>query len=150
MRIFVDADACPVKGLIVDIAKDYGIPVTMVIDTSHQYNDGYSEVIVVSKGADAADFKLVNLAGKGDVVVTQDYGVAAMALAKGAAAISENGMIYTGDNIDGLLMGRHQNKKIRSAGGRTKGPPKRGKSQDRAFEEKFAALVRELTGREDY
>jgi len=137
----VDADACPVKGIIVDIAKKNGIPVTMVIDTSHEYNDGYSEVIVVSRGADAADFKLVNLAGKGDVVVTQDYGVAAMALAKGALAISQNGMLYDGGNIDGLLMGRHQNRKIRSAGGRTKGPPKRSRSQDVDFEEALLKLI---------
>ncbi len=141
MRILVDADACPVKGIIVDIAKKNGIPVTMVIDTSHEYNDGYSEVIVVSRGADAADFKLVNLAGKGDVVVTQDYGVAAMALAKGALAISQNGMLYDGGNIDGLLMGRHQNRKIRSAGGRTKGPPKRSRSQDVDFEEALLKLI---------
>lgn len=137
----MDADACPVKGIIVDIAKKNGIPVTMVIDTSHEYNDGYSEVIVVSRGADAADFKLVNLAGKGDVVVTQDYGVAAMALAKGALAISQNGMLYDGGNIDGLLMGRHQNRKIRSAGGRTKGPPKRSRSQDVDFEEALLKLI---------
>lgn len=143
MKILVDADACPVKGIIVDIAKKRNIPVTMVIDTSHEYDDGYSQVIIVSKGNDAADFKLVNLTGKGDIVVTQDYGVAAMALAKGSSVISQNGMIYNSDNIEGLLMGRHQNKKIRSAGGRTKGPPKRNKSQDRDFEEMLTKLIAE-------
>ncbi len=141
MRIYVDADACPVKDIIVDVARKAKIPVIMVIDTSHEYVDGYSQVIVVSKGMDAADFALVNLSNKGDIVVTQDYGVAAMALAKGAFVINQNGMIYSSENIDGLLMGRHVNKKIRSAGGRTKGPAKREKSQNKEFEKAFEILI---------
>ena len=144
MRILVDADACPVKGIIVEAARQRGIPVTMVIDTSHEYDDGYSAVIVVAKGTDAADFKLANLAGKGDIVVTQDYGVAAMVLSRGARAVSQNGMIYSGDNIAGLLMGRHQNRVIRSAGGRTKGQGKRTRKQDKDFEEALLKLIADL------
>ena len=141
MKIFVDADACPVKETIVNTAKKYGMSVIMVIDTSHEYCDGYSQVITVSKGSDAADFALVNLAGPGDLVVTQDYGVAAMALSRGAKAMDQNGMVYDSLNIDGLLMGRHINKKIRSAGGRTKGPAKREKSQNKAFEKTLIELI---------
>ena len=141
MRILVDADACPVKEIIVTIAKEYGLPVIMIIDTSHEYCDGYSEVITVSKGSDAADFALVNLTGRGDIVVSQDYGVAAMALSKGSKAMDQNGMIFSAENIDGLLMGRHMNKKIRSAGGRTKGPAKREKSQNKSFEKTLLELI---------
>ncbi len=143
MRILVDADACPVKDIIVTIAKEYELPVIMIIDTSHEYCDGYSEVITVSKGSDAADFALVNLAGREDIIVTQDYGVAAMALSRGSKAMDQNGMIFSEANIDGLLMGRHMNKKIRSAGGRTKGPAKREKSQNQAFEKTLIRLVTE-------
>lgn len=141
MRIVVDADACPVKDIIVNMAKKYQLPVIMVIDTSHEYEDGYSQVTQVSKGADAADFALVNLVVPGDLVITQDYGVAAMALSRHAKVMDQNGMIYNGANIDGLLMGRHLNKKHRSGGGRTKGPAKREKSQDRDFEKALLALV---------
>ena len=141
MRILVDADACPVKDIIVRIAKARGLPVIMVIDTSHDYQDGYSSVITVSKGADSADFALVNMLLKGDIVVTQDYGVAAMALSRGSKALDQNGMVFSDGNIDGLLMGRHINKKIRSAGGRTKGPAKREKSQNKAFENTLIQLV---------
>jgi hypothetical protein len=141
VRILVDADACPVKDIIVKIAKARGLPVIMVIDTSHDYQDGYSSVITVSKGADSADFALVNMLLKGDIVVTQDYGVAAMALSRGSKALDQNGMVFSDGNIDGLLMGRHMNKKIRSAGGRTRGPAKREKSQNKAFENTLIQLV---------
>ncbi len=141
MRILVDADACPVKEIIVRIAKEYALPVTMVIDTSHEYDDGYSKVVIVSKGADSADFALVNMLCKGDIVVTQDYGVAAMALAKTAKALDQNGMIFDSGNIDILLAGRHAHRKIRNAGGRTKGPAKREKSQDKAFEKTLLELI---------
>jgi hypothetical protein len=141
VRILVDADACPVKDIIVKIAKARGLPVIMVIDTSHDYQDGYSSVITVSKGADSADFALVNMLLKGDIVVTQDYGVAAMALSRGSKALDQNGMVFSDGNIDGLLMGRHMNKKIRSAGGRTRGPAKREKSQNKTFENTLIQLV---------
>jgi len=141
MRILVDADACPVKDIIVRIAKARGLPVIMVIDTSHDYQDGYSSVITVSKGADSADFALVNMLLKGDIVVTQDYGVAAMALAKAASAIDQNGMIFSDRNMDALLAVRHLSRKIRGAGGKTKGPAKREKSQNKAFENTLIQLV---------
>jgi uncharacterized protein len=84
LKILVDADACPVKKLIVEAAKRHGIPVTMLIDTSHVLDDGYSKVITVDKGRDSADIRLVNLIEPGDLVVTQDFGVAAMSLSRGA------------------------------------------------------------------
>ena len=87
MQIFVDADACPVVAIIEKIAKENSIPVTLLCDTNHVLSSAYSEVIVVGAGADAVDYKLISICHKGDIVVSQDYGVAAMALGKGAYAI---------------------------------------------------------------
>lgn len=141
MRILVDADACPVKGIIIKIAKEYRLPVTMFVDTSHTLNDGYSEVVTVDKSRDSVDIALVNKVSKGDIVVTQDYGVAAMALPKGARAINQNGLIYSNDNIDKLLFERHLSQKVRRSGGRTSGPKKRTKEDDLRFEAAFRTLM---------
>jgi len=141
MRILVDADACPVKEIIVRLAKQRNIHVTMLIDTSHQLNDGYSEVITVDKQADSVDFKLMGLLSQEDVVVTQDFGLAAMVLGKGAKAVNQNGMEYTNDNIDKLLMERHIGAKVRRGGGRTKGPAKRTKEDNERFEAAFSRLL---------
>lgn len=143
MKILVDADACPVKEIIVRKAKKRAIAVCMVTDTSHVIADGYSKVITVDKGADSADIKLANMTDTGDVVVTQDYGVAAMALGKGAAALDRNGMIYTNSNIDGLLLSRHIAKKIRRGGGKTNSVPKRTKEDDKKFAESFEKILSE-------
>jgi len=133
VRVIVDADACPVKDMIVRYAKEKSITVIMVIDTSHVINDGYSEVITVDKAKDSADIKLINIAKEGDLIITQDFGVAAMAIAKKAYAINQNGMIYDKDNIDRLLFERHIGQKVRRSGGRTTGPRKRTKEDDEAF-----------------
>lgn len=133
MKILVDADACPVVDLTVREAKARNIPVTLITDTAHVLNSTDAEVITVEKGSDSADFKLVNLVQKGDLVVTQDYGLAAMVLAKGGRALNQNGMIYSEQNMDTLLFTRHIAKKVRMAGGRTKGPHKRTKEQDEDF-----------------
>ena len=77
MKIFVDADACPVVDIVEDIATKYNIPVTLLCDTNHVLTSDYSEVIVVGAGADAVDYKLISICHRGDIVVTQDYGVAA-------------------------------------------------------------------------
>lgn len=141
MRILIDADACPVKDIVVRIAKRHNIPVTLVADTSHELQDGYSTIITVDKGPDSVDFALINLVQNGDVVVTQDYGVAAMALGKGAKALNPSGLVYTGENIGPLLSQRHIGRKIRRGGGRTKGPGKRTSEDDERFERAFQTLI---------
>ena len=113
MQIFVDADACPVVGIVEEIAEKHNIPVNLLCDTNHVLYSDYSEVIVVGAGADAVDYKLISICHKGDIVVSQDYGVAAMALGKGAYAIHQSGKWYTDENIDRMLMERHLNKKAR-------------------------------------
>ncbi len=141
MKILVDADACPVKNLIEKIAKQYGIPVTMLIDTSHILTSDYSEIVLVSKAPDAVDFALINRTSRGDIVVTQDYGVAAMALGKGAYAIHPGGKLYTDGNIEVLLMERDIAKKCRRAGERVGGhAKKRTAADDERFVREFGRL----------
>ena len=143
MRIYVDADACPVVKIVENIAKEYGIPVTLLCDTNHIINSEYSEVIIVGSGADAVDFKLISLCNKGDIVVSQDYGVAAMALGKQAYAIHQSGKWYTNENIDQLLMERHLANKVRRSNSRNhlKGPRKRTDEDDKRFVESFRTLI---------
>ena len=134
MKLLIDADACPVTDLALECAKEYKIDECVLLcDTSHMIERENARTIVVSKGADSADFALVNLVKAGDVVVTQDYGLAAMCLAKKANVLNQNGLIFTEYNIGSLLEQRHFAKKVRMAGGRTKGPSKRTKEQDEAF-----------------
>lgn len=146
MKIFVDADACPVIDIVEDIATKYNIPVTLLCDTNHVLTSDYSEVIVVGAGADAVDYKLISICHRGDIVVTQDYGVAAMALGKGAYAIHQSGKWYTDENIDQMLMERHLNKKARRASSRNhmKGPRKRTDEDDQRFAESFEKLLRKV------
>jgi uncharacterized protein YaiI (UPF0178 family) len=141
MQILVDADACPVKQIIVRLAKQRNVPVIMLIDTSHELNDGYSRVITVDKATDSVDYALMGLLTREDIVITQDFGLAAMILGKGARAVNQNGMVYTNDNIDKLLMERHIGQKVRRSGGRTKGMPKRTKEDDARFETAFEGLL---------
>ena len=142
MKILIDADGCPVVDLTVRIAAKNGIECTILCDTSHEFKRDGAETIVVEKGADSVDFKIVNLVGEGDIVVTQDYGLATMCLARKAVPLSQNGMVYTDKNIDQLLFTRYVSKKIRNAGGRMKGPSKRTPEQDKAFEEALEKLIK--------
>ena len=150
MQILVDADACPVVGIVEKIAKQNNIPCVLLCDTNHVLNSNYSQVKVIGAGADAVDFALVNLCKRGDVVVSQDYGVAAMVLGKGAYAIHQSGKRYTNDNIDQMLMERHVARKARMGKGKKhlKGPAKRTQEDDKQFEESFVQLLDEIRGRE--
>lgn len=141
MRILIDADGCPVVDTSVRLAKKHGTECLILCDTSHVFEKAGATTLTFSKGADSVDFALVNIVNAGDIVITQDYGLAAMCLARNAIVISQNGMEYTADNIDALLLARHTAKKIRNSGGRLKGPPKRTAYQDAEFE---AALERFL------
>ena len=143
MQIFVDADACPVVGIVETIAEKYNISNTLLCDTNHILYSDYSEVIVVGAGADAVDYKLISICHKGDVVVSQDYGVAAMALGKGAHAIHQSGKWYTNENIDQMLMQRHITKCAKRASSKNhiKGHKKRSNEDNIHFAESFEKLV---------
>ena len=145
MTLFIDADACPVVDRAMEAAARHGIGVTLVCDDAHEMRRDKAETIVVSRGADSADFALVNRVRPGDVVVTQDYGLAAMCLAKNARILHQDGKEYTDQNIDGLLAIRHEAKKFRRAGGHTRGPAKRTHQQDEDFSAALERLLQELT-----
>ncbi|MGM9971150.1 MAG: YaiI/YqxD family protein [Anaeroplasmataceae bacterium] len=143
MRILVDADACPVVRFIEKIAKNYNIEVILFYDTSHNTTSDYSQIITVDKGMDSVDFALINKVKKGDIVVSQDYGVATMALSKNAYAINQNGLEYTNDNINYLLESRSIIKKVKNSNKKIhfKGPRKRTKEDDFSFEMELKKLI---------
>lgn len=144
MKIYVDADACPVVRIIETVARKYDVPCVLLCDTNHVLYSEYSEVIVVGAGADAVDFKLISLLSRGDICVSQDYGVAAMALGKGCYALHQSGKWYTNENIDQMLMERHLAKKARRSTKKhhLKGPAKRTPEDDQRFEESFEKMLR--------
>ncbi|HCX64760.1 MAG TPA: hypothetical protein DHN33_06075 [Eubacteriaceae bacterium] len=135
MKILIDADGCPVVPETVSIAKKYHLECIILCDTSHEifYEDATTKVY--SKGADSVDFELIRWIDSGDFVITQDYGLAAMALAREALVLNQDGREYTRDNIDGLLAMRHESKKMRQSRIRVKGPKKRSPQQNRIFKE---------------
>ena len=143
MNIFVDADACPVTAIVEKIAKEYQIPVVLLCDTNHMLSSEYCTVKVIDAGRDAVDIALINLVKKDDIVVTQDYGVAAMALGRDAKAIHQSGRWYTNENIDRLLMERHIAKEARrkSSKNHLHGPKKRTDEDNKRFEESFRQLI---------
>ncbi len=141
MKILIDADGCPVVDITVSVAKERGIDCLILCDTSHVFEKIGATTLTFSKGADSVDFALVNRVSAGDIVITQDYGLAAMCLSRNAVILNQDGMEYTADNIDALLLARHTAKKIRNSGGRLKGPSKRGAAQDEQFK---SSLVHHL------
>lgn len=146
MLIYVDADACPVIKQIEKIAQTYNLPVVLLCDTNHIIHSEYSQVIIVDKGVDSVDFALINRCKKADIVVTQDYGVACMALSKGAFPIHQNGKWYTNENIDDLLMARHLSKELRRSSSKShlKGPARRTEQDNRTFSESFQKLLNKI------
>lgn len=140
MRILVDADACPVKDIIVEVAKKHKIEVIMFFDNAHIYEDGYSKVYIIDKGADSVDYFLINKAKESDVVITGDYGLASMALAKRTYPVSPRGLIYTEDNILGLLSQRAISQKLRKHKN-LKGPKKRVSKDDEKFRKSLNIII---------
>ncbi len=144
MKIIIDADACPVTDIVIGIARDRKTDCVIVCDNAHFIEKDAAQTIVVDKGADSADCKIANIAFKGDIVVTQDYGLAALCLGKGAKALNQNGLIFTDKNIENLLYSRFISKKARMSGMRIKGPSKRTEKDDRAFIEALNSLLEEI------
>lgn len=141
MHLLIDADGCPVVDIAIRLCKKYGIACLLLCDTAHEfYRDG-AETLVFDKGADSVDFAIVNRIQPGDIVITQDYGLASMCLARRAQVLHQDGWRYTPDNIDALLLSRHESRKYRASGGRTKGPKKRTFAQDSAFEKALESLL---------
>ncbi len=141
MKLYIDADGCPVVNASVLLASRYRVECILLCDTSHRLEKPGATTITVSKGNDSVDFALVNLLSAGDIVITQDYGLAAMCLARKATVLNQDGQRYTGENIDSLLSARHTARKIRMAGGRLRGQPKRTAQQDLSFAKALEPLL---------
>ncbi|NLO21282.1 MAG: YaiI/YqxD family protein [Syntrophomonadaceae bacterium] len=146
MKILVDADACPVKNIIEDLAQQYNIEVIMISNHHHVLKSSYAKVLTVDAYSQSVDIAIANLAVKGDIVVTQDYGLAALVLEKGIGAIHPSGIIYTRDNIDGLLMQRFINQKAREARVKTGRNKKRNIKDDIRFEQVMVQLIEMMLG----
>jgi len=145
MRILVDADACPVVDIAISLAKEYNKEIILYYDDAHQTIKDYATIKMVSQGPDAVDYALINDLKLGDIVISQDYGVAQMALARGAYPINQNGMIYNDNNISYLLEVRSIMAHERRSNKKThlKGPKKRTKENDIAFYNTLKKLLEE-------
>lgn len=141
--VWVDADGCPVVDSTIAVARRCGCRCVLVCDTAHEFAREGAETLTVSQGADSADLCIVQRVRCGDVVVTQDYGLAALCLARRARPIRQDGLPYTDDNIEALLSERYTSAKARRAGARLKGPKKRDPRQNRVFEEALLRLLAE-------
>ena len=141
MQLLIDADGCPVTDIAVSLAKEYTLPCLILCDTAHFFERQGATTLVFDKGADSVDFALVARVQPGDIVITQDYGLASMCLSRHAAVLHQDGWAYTRDNIDALLLVRHDSAKHRLSGGRMKGAKKRTKLQDDAFRRTFEDLL---------
>ncbi len=141
MKIIIDADACPVVDLAVRISAEADLECIIVCDNTHSIQREGVVTVVVDKGADSADCRIANLTEKGDVVITQDFGLAAIVLGKGAKALNQNGLIYDDSNIENLFFTRYIGKKERMAGNRTKGPKKRTSQNDSDFVKSFKCCI---------
>lgn len=144
MKLLIDGDGCPVVDIAVTLARQYRMQCMILCDTSHTIQREGATTVNLSKGPDSVDFALVNRVQPGDVVVTQDYGLAAMCLAKRAIPIRQDGLIYTDDNMGALLTARHTAQKLRRGGRRLKGPKKRTAAEDEAFRQTLDELLRRI------
>ena len=142
MKIIVDGDACPGISIITNIAKKYGLEVIIYCDINHYITVNYGEVRVVDSGFQSVDMKVVNECNSGDIIVSQDYGVAAICLGKKATVISPKGYIYTNENIGAMLEQRHLYQKIRRGGGKTPNAKKRTIEDDNRLQNNLLYLIK--------
>ncbi|MGM8211247.1 YaiI/YqxD family protein [Virgibacillus sp. W0430] len=148
MKIFVDADACPVQEEVISIAKQHHLSVVLIKNFAHYSDTNQAEhvtTIYVDKGSDQADFRIIKLAQAGDLIITQDFGLASLCLGKGCVPIHHKGFIYTHENIDRLLQARYFNAKARKSGQRTKGPKPFTALDKEKFTQLLVKTVKNLT-----
>jgi len=142
MRIIVDADACPGRDIIENLGKEYGLEVIMYCDLNHFLSSDYCSIKYVDSGFQSVDMAVANEAKVNDIVVTQDFGVAAMVLGKRAYSISPKGYIYDNENIERLLFERHISQKVRRGGGKTSNPKKRSREDDERLYNNLEKLIK--------
>ena len=143
MKVLIDADGCPVVDIALRLCRQFQIPCLLLCDTAHQMQRQGAQTLVFDKGADSVDFALVNRATANDLVITQDYGLASMCLARKARVLHQDGWEYTEDNIQALLFQRSESRRYRASGGRLKGPAKRRPEQDAAFQQAMERILQQ-------
>jgi len=141
VKVLIDADGCPVVDSAIRICGEFSLPCLILYATAHAFSRPGAHTLVFDKGADSVDYALANRVSRGDIVITQDYGLASVCLSRGASVLHQDGWEYTEENIDALLFSRHEARKYRASGGRTKGPKKRTASQNANFEAAFRNLL---------
>ena len=140
MRVLIDGDASPVKDITICLCEEFGVKCIIYMDYSHEYESNYAEVIFCDKGRDSVDLKISNNCLKDDIVITQDYGLATVILAKCGKVLHNNGFIIDEKNIDTLLESRYLGKKLRDKV-RIKGPKKRTDQDDKNFSKMLRILL---------
>lgn len=141
MKVLIDADGCPVVEITVGLCRKFNIECLILCDTAHEFHRDGAKTLIFDKGADSVDYALVNRVDRGDLVITQDYGLASMCLARSARVMHQDGWFYTRDNIDALLLARHESRKLRASGKRMKGPARRRPEQNAAFQTTLEAFL---------
>ncbi|NLL82201.1 MAG: YaiI/YqxD family protein [Tissierellia bacterium] len=141
MKIFVDADGCPVVDLAIKIAKDYGLEIIIVKNYAVYIESDYAEIVTVDISSDSADYYIVNRIAKGDILISQDHGLAAMCLSKKAICINQNGFLINNENIDGMLNRRHMNSRLRREQGIYSKFKKRNSQADEKFENTLRRII---------
>lgn len=144
MRVYVDADACPVKNIIIEEALAKSIPVTLVTSISHfstKVQPSGVETVYVDTDAEAADYRIIKLIKKGEILITQDYGLASLGLGKGCLVLHHTGYRYTSENIDQLLQSRYLSAMVRKSGKRTKGPKPFTEENRKEFRQRFKEIL---------
>lgn len=144
MKIYVDADGCPVVDIAIKIAKEYSLEIIVVKNYAHILDDDYAQIVTVDISRDSADYYIVNQLKKGDIVISQDYGLAAMTLSKEAIPINQNGLIITNKNIDSILHSRYMNQKLRREQKIYSKIKKRNSLANSQFEKSLRTLVGQL------
>ncbi|MFW6382293.1 MAG: YaiI/YqxD family protein [Bacillota bacterium] len=145
IKILVDGDGCPVVKITEEVAEKFSCRLIIFTNYAHQVNSDYGQVKKLDIESQSVDMEIINEAEPGDIVITQDYGLAALALGKGAAVINNSGRRYTDENIDNLLARRHFYAQMRRANKRHPTHSKRTPEEDENFKE---SLIRLLERRE--
>lgn len=143
MRLLVDGDACPVLRLVEEIAQEKHLELDIFCDMNHALYSDIGRVHIIDQGADAVDFALLKMVSKGDIVITQDYGLATLVLSKEANALHPDGRLYNNDNIEEMLFGRYVSKKQRQSKQKVhlRGPKKRTREDDEYFYQQLLLLI---------
>ena len=144
MRILVDGDASPVIKIVEEIAEEYDIKLIVFFDINHNIQLEYGQEIRVDQSFQSVDIEIYNECEEGDIVITQDYGLANLVLGNGAFVLSSTGKRYTDKNIQYLLMKRHLHARIRRAGGRHQTQKKRTEADDLRFRKSLKKLIKTI------